>query len=208
MPQHWDSPKGFAVCKSIPVPLEPMTLYKQGVLTVRFLDHIPFSLAQQPAVISPTQSVQAHQFSSPFGFPCIAACLCLSASARPPAILPPLSLTLVPTPLLSTELTPLPLYPLSRAESPGLGAGFLPTGRLAGGAGGLGLPFVGPGRADGAEGAQPDTDLSRRAASHQPAQVKLEKIILDNYIRWYIPLFSIWVTRTISSFVKLSSPAD
>lgn len=122
-----------------------------------------------------------HQSSSPRCLPCIAACLCLNASANPPAILPLLSLAPPP----STELTPLPLYPLSRAESPGLGAGFLPAGRLAGGAGGLGLPLAG--RAGGAggggggaglcwtssryaDGAQPDADLSRREANHQPVR--------------------------------------
>jgi hypothetical protein len=87
---------------------------------------------------------------------------------------------------LSMVLPPLPLYPLSRPESP-LTA-FLAAGRLAGGAGGLGLPFAG--RAGGAgggggaaarwttssryaEGAQPEADLSRRDASHQPVTCSL-----------------------------------
>ena len=86
-----------------------------------------------------------YQSSSCF-LPCMAACLCLSASASPPAILPLLSLA------LSIVLPPLPLYPLSRAESP-LTA-FLAAGRLAGGAGGFGLPPAAPliGRAGGAGG--------------------------------------------------------
>jgi hypothetical protein len=50
---------------------------------------------------------------------------------------------------LSTVLPPLPLYPLSLAASPL--TGFLAAGRLAGGAGGLGLPFAG--RAGGGGGA-------------------------------------------------------
>jgi len=86
-----------------------------------------------------------YQSSSPLCLPCIAACLCLNASASPPAMLPLLSLA----PPLSTELTPLPLYPLSLAES-GAGAGLRPAGRLAGGAGGLALPLAG--RAGGAGG--------------------------------------------------------
>jgi hypothetical protein len=83
-------------------------------------------------------------YRSSFPLPCIAACLCLNASAKPPAMLPLLSRAPVPSPLLSSELTPLPLYPLSLA---GLGAGFLPAGRLAGGAGGFGLPGGGGGTA-------------------------------------------------------------
>jgi hypothetical protein len=115
--------------------------------------------------------MQPYHSSPLFPLPCIAACLCLNASANPPAILPLLSRA----PPLST---PLPLYPLSLAGS---GAGLRPTGRLVGGAGGFGFPLAG--RAGGAggggglcaissryaEGTQPETDLSRREASHQPS---------------------------------------
>lgn len=95
------------------------------------------------SVTNPTMALnnQIYQSSSAFR-PCIAACLCLNASASPPAMLPLLSLA------LSMVLPPLPLYPLSLPESP-LTA-FLAAGRLAGGAGGLGLPFAG--RAGGAGG--------------------------------------------------------
>lgn len=114
-----------------------------------------------------------YQSSSAF-FPCIAACLCLSASARPPAILP----------LLSRAPTSLPLYPLSLAESPFPATGLRPAGRLAGGAGGFGFPFAGLAGAGGggggagdrcttssryADGAHPEADLSSREASHQPS---------------------------------------
>ena len=105
-----------------------------------------------------------HQSPSPFR-PCIAICLAHSASANPPAILPLLSLAPV-------SLTPLPLYPLSLLS----GAGLRAAGRLAGGAGGLGFPLAGRAGAGGgaacasryALGAQPEADLSRREASHQP----------------------------------------
>ena len=111
-----------------------------------------------------TLNRHAHQSPSPFR-PCIAICRALSASANPPAILPLLSLAPV-------SLTPLPLYPLSLLS----GAGLRAAGRLAGGAGGLGLPFAGRAGAGGgaacasryALGAQPEADLSRREASHQP----------------------------------------
>lgn len=76
----------------------------------------------------------------------------------------------------------LPEYPLSLLS----GAGLRAAGRLAGGAGGFGLPFAG--RAGGAGGggggavltmcssryalgAQPEADLSRREANHQPGIV-------------------------------------
>ena len=70
----------------------------------------------------------------------MAACLCLSASARPPAMLPPLFRAFVfgaesPPP---TPAPPPPAYPLSRGF--GGGAGFLPAGRLVGGSGGAPLP--------------------------------------------------------------------
>jgi hypothetical protein len=122
-----------------------------------------------------------HHSSWFVGFrPCIAACRCLKASARPPAILPLLSLA--PG---STLLAPLPEYPLSRAAE--AGAGFFAAGRFAGGAGGAGLPRRPPfaGRAGGAggagggagllitssryaEGAHPEADLSSLLANHQP----------------------------------------
>lgn len=103
----------------------------------------------------------------------MAACLCLNASASPPAMLP----------LLSLAPVSLPLYPLSLAESPLVATGLRPAGRLAGGAGGFGLPFAGRAGAGGggggagarcttssryAEGAHPEADLSRRDASHHP----------------------------------------
>lgn len=116
-----------------------------------------------------------YQSSLPPCLPCIAACLCLNASASPPAILPPLSLA----PPLST---PLPLYPLSLAES-GAGAGFLLVGGA--GAGAFARPFAGRAGGGGggggaertssryAEGAQPVALLSRREASHQPVMYPL-----------------------------------
>ena len=122
-----------------------------------------------------------HQSSSGLFFPCMASCLCLNASASPPAMLPLLSLG-PPSPL--TMLAPLPLYPESLAESSF--TAFLAAGRFAGGAGGFAFPFVGVGLAGGAggggggagarwmtssryaEGAQPLAVLSSREASHHP----------------------------------------
>lgn len=159
-----------------------------------------------------------HHSSPPCFLPCIAACRCRSASASPPAMLPLLS--------RGPASFALPEYPLSRES----GAGFLPAGRLAGGAGGLALPFAG--RAGGAGGggggaglltcssryalgAHPEEDLSRRDASHHPAFCQMIVLIwvvglLGQVCAMgvYGPLFSFCVTRTISPFAKLSSPED
>jgi hypothetical protein len=169
-------------------------------------------------IYSPHTIYPSHHSCPPCFLPCIAAWRCRSASASPPAMLPLLS--------RGPVSLALPEYPLSRDS----GAGFLPAGRLAGGAGGLGLPFAG--RAGGAGGgggaalltcssryalgAHPETDLSRRDASHHPAFCQM--IVFMGIVRLfgssvrcegiYGPLFSFCVTRTISSFFKLSSPAD
>jgi len=75
--------------------------------------------------------------------PCIAFCLALKASANPPANPPPPPLGVL-APLPPSCCAPFACcpfeYPLSRGV--GGGAGFLPAGRLAGGAGGVGLALV------------------------------------------------------------------
>ena len=113
-----------------------------------------------------------HQSPSSFALrPFIAACRCLSASANPPAMLPPLSRAPA-----SALLAPLPAYPLSRAAGAG-GAVFLAAGRLAGGAGGTGFArepplAAGRGGAGGAGGAAGGgrllTTSSRYADGAQP----------------------------------------
>jgi hypothetical protein len=101
------------------------------------------------------KATRIYQSSSSSAFcppPPTALCLALSASANPPAKLPPELLFGVALPLS----VPLPvdgprLTPLSLAGAGG-GSGFLPpaaappaTGRFDGGAGGVGFPFAGLG---------------------------------------------------------------
>jgi hypothetical protein len=119
---------------------------------------------------------------------------------------------------------PLPLPP--GAE----GAGLRPAGRFAGGGGGIFLPATAPlafGGAGGieractggggggaglattssryADGAHPEAEPSMRFASHHP--VNLLAFTPISQFHRNIPLFSFWVTRIISSLVRLSSPA-
>lgn len=73
----------------------------------------------------------------------MALCLCRSASARPPARLPPPILLGVALP----ESVPLPVLKLTAlSRAGGVGAGLRPpgTGRLAGGTGGVDRPAVVP----------------------------------------------------------------
>ena len=79
----------------------------------------------------------------------MAACRARRASARLPAMLSGLLASLLPE------------YPLSRAA--GAGAGFLPTGRFAGGTGGVGFPRV-PLAIPGAAGTGRDTGGGRGGA--------------------------------------------
>ncbi|KAI7326924.1 Myosin-1 [Hortaea werneckii] len=73
-------------------------------------------------------------------------CLALKASAKPPANPPPPPLGVL-APLPPSCCAPFACCPFEYPLSLGVGggAGFLPAGRLAGGAGGVGLAFVGGG---------------------------------------------------------------
>lgn len=124
-------------------------------------------------------------------------------------------------------LAPLPEYPLSRAARPGA-AGFFAAGRLAGGAGGVGLarsPPLAAGRAGGAggagggagfctisstyaDGAHPEADLSSRLANHHPKCTSVAVCINTTVVTEYVPLPSFCVTSITSPFCRLSSPSD
>jgi hypothetical protein len=86
----------------------------------------------------------AHQSSSSsLPFPLTALCLALNASANPPARLPPPRLFGVARPLFAPLPPPFAPVPRLIPESlAGLASGFLPVGRFAGGAGGVGFARV------------------------------------------------------------------
>lgn len=168
---------------------------------------------------------QNHQSSSS-SLADMAACRCRSASASPPAMLPPAAAG------AAGAAPSLAEYPLSRAAAPGAGAGFRDTGRpdAAGGGAGLALvavPFVATGggggaaRAEGgatggaglvmyssryADGAQPDAAPCCRLTSHHPASISIDAPKCLATHSPHSPLVSFCVTMTISSFCRLSSP--
>ena len=68
---------------------------------------------------------------------------------------------------VSLPLAPLPEYPLSRGAG-AAGAGFLPAGRLAGGAGGVGFPRV----------ALTGAPLQAHGGVHEEQLVVLEEVLV------------------------------
>jgi hypothetical protein len=186
---------------------------------IRHNHHTP----SYPQTIITICSVSHQSSSSSLPF-CMADCLCLNASASPPARLGAGLLVPLPLPL---EVTLIP-----ESLGAGGGAGFFPMGRLAGGAGGPFLPatplvrgaplVIGLGTTRGAaggggggatcltssfryaEGAQPCVAVPGFLASHQPRTCQYIILVWNAEDS---PFSSFCMMIMISSFFTLSSPA-
>lgn len=90
----------------------------------------------RPPISSPCLNYQSSSSSLSLSRPLMALCLARNASANPPARLPPPMLLGVARPEFGPLLVEPRLMPLSRA---GEASGLRATGRLAGGAGGVGF---------------------------------------------------------------------